>query len=424
MSKTSGADHNAQYRLGAQCGKYATSVTVSCVTTKPASGGQVTIFFDYAGREVRKLHTGFSGQLVVVDTRWDRNGRKVSVTRPQFAGSKTAAPVVTFVYDALNREFTKREPASNGGIATFDTRYQGYKTSVTDARGYEHSTLTNVMGHILRKDEPHGAYQTYQYYPDGKLRASTDSAGNRTQVRYDNLGHRSYLDGPDMGKWSYIYNAAGELIEKRDAKGTLTTLQYDRLGRKTKQTENGKVSTWRYDERGALGTLSGFAGNGSETNYYYNAAGLTEEVAVKVNKEKFSTHYFYDNFERVAREVRPNGVDTTLAGAAKQLNKKNSEDKLAVEYVYNPHGYVSAVRSPKTYADKAFTSASFREDIKQLLDEAIAQAQVYLNKAERYSTQEQFFGNKAAEYNRKTVNVHNLDRSSQALLGNGYRYKQ
>ncbi len=416
--------NNTKYRLGAQCGEHTTSTTVSCITTQPASGGQVTTFFDYAGREVRKLHTGFSGQLVVVDTRWDRNGRKVSVTRPQFVGNKTAAPVVTFVYDELNREITKREPASNGGIAKYVTRYQGYKTSVTDARGYEHSTHTNVMGHILRKDEPHGAYQTYQYYPDGKLRASTDSAGNRTQVRYDNLGHRSYLDDPDMGKWSYIYNAAGELIEKRDAKGTLTTIQYDRLGRKTKQTENGKVSTWRYDERGALGTLSGFAGNGSETNYYYNAAGLTEEVAVKVNKEKFSTYYFYDSFERVAREVRPNGVDTTLAGAAKQLNKKNSEDKLAVEYVYNPHGYVSAVRSPKTYADKAFTSASFRADIKQLLKEAIAQAQVYLNKAERYSTQEQFFANKAAEYNRKTVNVHNLDRSSQALLGNGYRYKQ
>ncbi|WP_016799222.1 RHS repeat-associated core domain-containing protein [Vibrio cyclitrophicus] len=416
--------NKTQYRLGAQCGEHTTSTTVSCITTKPASGGQVTTFFDYAGREVRKLHTGFSGQLVVVDTRWDRNGRKVSVTRPQFVGSKTAAPVVTFIYDDLNREITKREPASNGGIAKFVTSYQGYKTSVTDARGYEHSTLTNVMGHILRKDEPHGAYQTYQYYPDGKLRASTDSAGNRTQVRYDNLGHRSYLDDPDMGKWSYIYNAAGELIEKRDAKGTLTTIQYDRLGRKTKQTENGRVSTWRYDERGALGTLSGFAGNGSETNYYYNAAGLTEEVAVKVNKEKFSTHYFYDNFERVAREVRPNGVDTTLAGAAKQLNKKNSEDKLAVEYVYNPYGYVSAVRSPRTYADQAFTSTSFREDIKQLLDEAIAQAQVYLNKAERHSTQEHFFANKAAEYNRKTVNVHNLDRSSQALLGNGHRYKQ
>ncbi|NRB68231.1 MAG: VCBS repeat-containing protein [Vibrio sp.] len=413
-----------QYQLGAQCGSHAISQTVSCVTTKPASGGQVTTHFDYAGREIRKLHTGFSGQLVVVDTRWDRNGRKLSVTRPQFVGSKAAAPVVTFDYDALNREIKKQEPANGGGIASFVTTYDGYKTIVKDARGFSHSTVTNVMGHILRKDEPHGAYQTYQYYPDGKLKASTDSAGNITQIRYDNLGHRSYLDDPDMGKWSYTYNAAGELIYKRDAKGTVTTIEYDRLGRKTKQIEGGKVSTWRYDERGALGTLSGFAGNGSETDYYYNEAGLTEEVAVKVNNEKFSTYYFYDKYERVAREVRPNGVDTTLAGAAKLLTSANNDNRLAVEYVYNPNGYVSAVRSPKSYADKAFTSASFREDIKQLLDQAIAQATEYLSKAERYSTQESFFTTKAAEYNSKTVNLHNLDSSSQALLGNGYRYKQ
>ncbi|MDE1327265.1 RHS repeat-associated core domain-containing protein [Vibrio aestuarianus] len=413
-----------QYKLGAQCGSHSTSQTVSCVTTKPASGGQVTTLFDYAGREVRKLHTGFSGQLVVVDTRWDRNGRKLSVTRPQFVGTKATAPVVTFAYDALNREIKKQEPANDGGIASFVTTYDGYKTSVKDARGFNHSTVTNVMGHILRKDEPHDAYQTYQYYPDGKLKASTDSAGNTTEIRYDNLGHRSYLDDPDMGKWSYTYNAAGELTYKRDAKGTVTTIEYDRLGRKTKQVEGGKVSTWRYDERGAFGTLSGFAGNGSETDYYYNDAGLTEEVAVKVNSEKFSTYYFYDKYERVAREVRPNGVDTTLAGAAKLLSSTNNDNRLAVEYVYNPYGYVSAVRSPKSYADKAFTSASFREDIKQLLDQAIAQAAEYLSKAERYSTQESFFTSKAAEYNSKTVNVHNLDSSSLALLGDGYRYKQ
>ncbi|MFA0115083.1 RHS repeat-associated core domain-containing protein [Vibrio sp. 10N.261.46.E11] len=416
--------NRTQYKLSSQCGVYSTQKTVSCITTTAASGGKVTTYFDYAGREVRKLHKGFSGQLVVVDTQWDRNGRKLSVTRPQFVGTQTAAPVVTFTYDALNREIKKQEPANGGGIASFITNYDGYKASVTDARGFKHSTMTNVMGHILRKNEPHGAYQTYQYYPDGKLKASTDSAGNTTQIRYDNLGHRNKLDDPDMGKWSYTYNAAGELLYKRDAKGTVTTIEYDRLGRKTKQIEGSKISTWRYDERGALGTLSGFKGNGSETDYYYNKSGLVEEVAVKVNKEKFSTHYFYDNYERVAREVRPNGVDTTLAGAAQRLNRVNSENKLAVEYVYNPHGYVSAVRSPKNYADKAFTSASFREDIKQLLDQAIAQAKEYLNKAERYSTQKSFFTHKAAEYNRKTVNVHNLDSSSQALLGNGHRYKQ
>ncbi|MBW3695094.1 type IV secretion protein Rhs [Vibrio sp. T187] len=415
--------NHTKYGLGSEC-ENAVVQTVSCVMTSPASGGKMVTHFDYAGREIRKLHTGFSGQLVVVDTRWDRNGRKVSVTRPQFLSKKALAPMVTFTYDELNRELTKQEPANNGGKATFTTRYQGYLTSVTDARGFEHSTLVNLMGHILRKNEPDNAYQIYQYYPDGKLRSSTDSSGNTTQIRYDNLGHRSSLDDPDMGEWRYTYNAAGELTYKRDAKGTVTTIEYDKLGRKVKQTEGSKVSTWRYDERGALGTLSGFSGNGSETDYYYNGAGLTEEMVVKVGEEKFSTHYFYDQFERVSRELRPNGMDTTLAGAAKLLSNSNGGERLAVEYVYNPHGYLAGVRSPKSYADEVFTSARFRDDIRQLLNEAITQASIYLTKAERYATQESFFTTTAEEYSRKTVNIHTLDASSQAMLGDGYRYQQ
>ncbi|NOH64022.1 RHS repeat-associated core domain-containing protein [Vibrio sp. RE88] len=415
--------NHTRYALGEQC-RYSVSKTVSCVSTLPASGGEVITHFDYAGREIRKLHTGFSGKLVVVDTDWDRNGRKTRTTRPQFLSQTSPAPEVVFTYDLFDRELTKQEPAADGGAATYTTRYEGYVTTLNDARGFEHSTTTNVAGHILRKVEPLGAYQTYQYYPDGKLRSSTDSAGNATQIRYDNLGNRNSLDDPDMGQWSYNYNAAGELIYKRDAKGTVTTIEYDNLGRKVKQTEGSNVSTWRYDERGALGTLSGFVGNGSETDYYYNTAGLTEEVTVQVGDEKFSTHYFYDKFERVAREVRPNGIDTTLADAAKLLSSTNSNDRLAVEYVYNPYGYVAGVRSPRNYADEVFTSASFREGIRELLSDAIAQANVYLTKAERYATQESFFTTKAAEYNSKTVNVHNLDASSQTLLGDGYRYKQ
>ncbi|ENM5847923.1 RHS repeat-associated core domain-containing protein, partial [Vibrio mimicus] len=415
--------NTTDYLLGESC-PYPLPQTVSCTVNKLAVGGEVITHFDHVGSEIRRLHTGFSGQYVVVDTEWDTAGRKVSITRPQFIGSTSPAPKVTFKYDLHNREIEKSEPTDRGGRSVFKTAYEGNVTTITDAKGNIHKTLTNVMGFIVRKDEPLGAFQTYSYYPDGKLRSSTDSAGNTTQIRYDNLGYRTYLDDPDMGEWNYSYNALGELIYKRDANGIETKVEYDLLGRKTKQSDGSSVSQWRYDERGAIGTLSGFSGNGSQTDYYYNTVGLTEEISVKVNNEKFSTHYFYDGFERVIREVRPNGIDTTLAGVATKLAAQNTQERLAVEYVYNPYGYVAAVRSPKTYADEVFTSASFREDIRQLLAEAIAQANQYLNKAERYATQQSFFTEKADEYSQKTVNVHNLDATSQALLGNGYRYKQ
>ncbi|MDO6580635.1 RHS repeat-associated core domain-containing protein [Photobacterium sp. 2_MG-2023] len=411
------------YTLNGAC-PHTTSKTVSCSVTKAAAGGEVVTQYDFAGREIRRLHKAFNGQFVVVDTVWDRNGRKVKITRPQFVSKNASAPYVTIAYDALNREIKKSEPASNGGRAEFTTVYHGLTTTVTDARGFQHSTVQNLLGHILQKNEPEGASQSYTYYPDGLLRSSTDSAGNSTIVRYDNLGHRRSLDDPDLGKWTYIYNALGELVEKQDANGVTTTVTYDNLGRKTKQVEGGNTSYWVYDTR-LTGELSYFEGYGNRTDYYYNAAGLTEEVAVQIGGEKLSTKYLYDNYERVSREVRPNGADSSALGIVNQLSdKENTLDRLAVEYIYNPHGYMSAVRSPKTYADKAFTDISFREEIKTLLDEAIAQAMQYVVTAEKYATREAFFKNKAAEYQQKTVNIRNLDASSAGLLGSSYRFKQ
>ncbi|MDO6708297.1 RHS repeat-associated core domain-containing protein, partial [Photobacterium sp. 1_MG-2023] len=411
------------YTLNETC-PHKTPKTVSCSVTKAAAGGEVVTQYDYAGREIRRLHQAFNGQFVVVDTVWDRQGRKVKVTRPQFVKKHAPAPYVTIEYDALDREVKKSEPASHGGRAEFTTVYQGLTTTVTDARGFQHSTVQNLLGHILQKHEPEGASQTYTYYPDGLLRSSSDSAGNTTSVRYDNLGHRRSLDDPDLGKWTYTYNALGELIEKRDANGVITTIDYDALGRKTAQTEGGHTSRWVYDTR-LTGALSYFEGYGNRTDYYYNAAGLTEEVTVQTGGEKFSTRYEYDGYERVSREVRPNGVDSSVVGLVNQLSDKNNTlDRFAVEYIYNPQGYMSAVRSPKTYADDVFTSASFREDIQALLDQATAQAMQYVATAEKYATREAFFHKKAAEYQRKTVNIRSLDAASADLLGNGYRFKQ
>ncbi|WP_241823950.1 FG-GAP-like repeat-containing protein, partial [Enterovibrio norvegicus] len=414
--------HN--YKLDTACFA-ATPRTASCAQTSAANRGTVITHFDYAGHEIRSLHQGFNGEWIVRDNNWDRSGRKVSATRPRFLND-TAISVVNFQYDELHRETHKDEPAAKGGRARFKTAYTGFVTSLTDARGFNHSTTQNVLGHILRKDEPDSAFQTYAYYPDGKLKETKDSSGNVTKIGYDSLGHRSSLDDPDMGYWEYTYNALGELKVKKDANGVKTTLAYDALGRKTAEQYNtGGTMKWVYDTRGKPGTLAAVIGNELRTDYYYNGNGLLEEVAKQTNGEKFSSHYFYDDYERVNREVRPNGIDTSpLAGANNLSKTENPDDRLVLEYVYNPNGYMSAVRSPKNYADEVFTSASFRDEIRQLLTQAIQLANTYLERAEKYAIQEGFFKSKAAEYNQKTVNVHTLDGSSAAMLAGSYRYKQ
>ncbi|GEM77543.1 polymorphic toxin-type HINT domain-containing protein [Vibrio sagamiensis] len=405
------------YQLGAQC-EHRLSTTASCVTTTQSNGVTQVMQYDYADREVRRLHRAFDGRWVVVDTGWDRQGHKTFVTTAQFLDQKGKAPRVTFEYDKLDREIRRIEPANRGTLAIFTTQYKGFRIEGTDARGFKRSTTHNVMGHVIRKDEPLGAYQTYEYYPDGKLKRTQDSAGNVTQIQYDNLGYRTQLDDPDIGHWYYRYNALGELVYKRDANGVMTQVEYDTLGRKVSQKEGSETSQWRYDERGALGTLSWMSGKGQRSDYFYDQAGLLQEKAVTVGKEIFSTQYTYDAFERIAREVRPDGKTKTS-----ELGKPDNQ-RLAVEYVYNQYGYVSAVRSPKTFADDIFASAKFREDIRQLLQQSINQANLYLQRASRYAKQESFFRDKFFEYRNKRVDVFNLDEAAANQLKDHHRYKQ
>lgn len=114
------------YKLGADC-VYNTGTTARCEIVKPASGGEVITHFDYAGREIRRLHKAFNGRFVVRDTTWDRNGRKKSVSRPKFVSEFGTDALVTFEYDVLNRETGKSEPAAAGTLAHFKTSYNVLK---------------------------------------------------------------------------------------------------------------------------------------------------------------------------------------------------------------------------------------------------------------------------------------------------------
>ncbi|EMQ2878933.1 RHS repeat protein, partial [Vibrio navarrensis] len=365
------------YQLGADC-LAALPTTARCVTTTNADGTQTLTHYDYADREIRQLHRAFDGQWVAVDTTWDRNGRKRSVSRPHYLSQTSGVSTVTFEYDLLDREVRKIEPANRGTFAEFKTAYTVDQVITTDARGFQRTATYNVAGQLIRLDEPLGAHQTYRYFPDGKLHSTTDAKGNITVILYDNLGYRSQLDDPDLGRWTYRYNAAGELIYKQDANGVVTTLSYDTLGRKTQQVENGEISTWRYDENGALGTLSGFSGYGQQTDYYFNESGLLREQAMTVGGDLFAIQYEYDAYERVARELRPDGRPLSDALA------QPTHERFVIESLYNPYGYLSALRRPRTYSDNVFTSAQFRREIRPLLDEGISKANAYLQQAQAF----------------------------------------
>lgn len=130
------------YLGAAGCG-FTDTETLRCVKTTSNQGGESWVQLDFAGREVRSGVKSFDGRISYTDTQWDRDGRKTSVSRPYFQYDTVFH--VQFEYDSLNREIRKEEPSATGGVTLWKTEYSGFSTTLTDVRGFEHKTTTNVL---------------------------------------------------------------------------------------------------------------------------------------------------------------------------------------------------------------------------------------------------------------------------------------
>ncbi|WP_419237712.1 RHS repeat-associated core domain-containing protein [Photobacterium leiognathi subsp. mandapamensis] len=396
------------YKLGSNCEAKA-SKAISCIVTERNGHGKTFTQFDRSGREVRNIHQSFDGRWVYVDQHWDNLGRKLRHSRPSFDKPDdfmSNVPHSQFSYDSLDRETYSKIPSDSGsGWQESRVSYKGLEETYTESKAggtYTKTITKNLLGHVVRIDEPLGASQTYTYYPDGKLKTTTDSSNNTTTIQYDNLGYRKLLIDPDLGTLHYDYNAFGELVYKRDANGKTTRITYDQLGRKIREDVSGIVSTWEYDGRGK-GLLHRQKSSGNIKNFFYRN-GLLVEEKMEAKGQTLVQRYEYDDFERIAQEIRPNN--------------------LVLQYVYNEFGYHSAVRSPKSAADSIFTSLSFQQDVRALINDASSQAQKYLNLANRYAQQRDFYNRKASEIRGNSVDVHELDSQSLGLLNGAQRFRK
>ncbi|WP_305812888.1 RHS repeat domain-containing protein [Photobacterium leiognathi] len=396
------------YKLGTNCEAKANKA-ISCIVTEKNGHGKTITQFDRLGREVRNIHQSFDGRWVYEDQHWDALGRKLRHSRPSFEKPDflmSNVPHSQFSYDVLDREIYSKIP-SDSGSDWHESRisYKGLEETHTESKAggtYTKTITKNLLSYITKIDEPLGASQTYTYYPDGKLKTTTDSDNNTTIIQYDNLGYRNLLIDPDLGTLHYDYNVFGELVYKRDANGKTTRITYDQLGRKTREDVSGIVSTWEYDARGK-GLLHRQKSPGNTKDFFYRN-GLLVEEKMEAKGQTLVQRYKYDGFERIAEEIRPNN--------------------LVLQYVYNEFGYHSAVRSPKSAADSVFTSLSFQQDVRALINDATSQAQKYLNLANRYAQQRDFYRRKASEIGGNSVDVHELDQQSLDLLNSAQRFRK
>lgn len=295
-------------------------------------------FFDAFGRGFVSFGVNGGGldgkpRIVGVWKFYDRFGRNWKSSLPFYLGETPKDGAFTESFDLMGRPLVQRVPHETGVDSTVSFIYSGLSNHAVDAKGIKTTTVSNLLGQVVRVVTNADAAQ--DAVDRGEVVSVYDVEGNkeRTRVRkaggtyvdtvlvFDARGRKTSMVDPNMGTWSYTYNAAGELVSQKDAKAQPTTMTYDSLGRMLTRVEPDVTTTWVYDtaERAGgavwLGKLKQVStsedrGKTFTETYSFDEYGRAETVTSTINGKAFATHQKYDSFGRPTITKYPSGFKT------------------------------------------------------------------------------------------------------------------
>ncbi|MBL9127324.1 MAG: RHS repeat protein, partial [Verrucomicrobiales bacterium] len=215
-----------------------------------------------------------------------------------------------FAYDNLGRLVGSeiREPISNGGAwrPLMTTAYDDAANRVvqTDPMGRSITVELDPLGRVRRTLDALGQVQVVENGPVDVL-AKTDRRGNRTTYTYDRL-HRLRTqtefdaNGVRRSGLSAEYLDAARRVRFVDRRDLVTVVEHDALGRPVRTEREGPDLASRYganplllerreyDSNGNL--LRTFDGNGSATEYRYDAADRVTNVIAAAGSSVATTN--------------------------------------------------------------------------------------------------------------------------------------
>jgi YD repeat-containing protein len=349
---------------------------ISVVTEDAQRAATTTIALDGLGRKISKGTTSDAacGPLTV-DTRYDLLGRVQSASNPHCSSTQVTDGYTTYLYDAISRLISKRNPDSslqawsfNGNIVdSYDetTRHwrhiydaQDRLTKVLEPDGSANIGNTptletdysyDPLGNLLQVDQWGGAFGSGS---DHQRRFSYDAA-SRLIASYNpestgSAGPVLSCSGATSSSWStcyYPYDGNGNLVQKTDNRGISINYSYDALNRLLSKTysDGTPQATFAYDTSSItppsgtsnlVGELTlATVATGSTTlaqtsSFQYDPMGRLqyEQQCTPANcgTSTYSPNYSYDwmgkpTFEQFPSNA-PNTGSTTSAGQPLALN--------------------------------------------------------------------------------------------------------
>lgn len=210
------------------------------------------------------------GGRLIVDTRYDSQGRQYRTTQPYFTDNPVDGTLwVAADADVPGQAVTEYDGAGRPTATVYKGRgvekwrttlaYGGDRVDTTPPAGGTPTTaITDARGQLtaLRQyhgDRPAGGYDetTYTYTAAGRLATITGPTGSTWRYGYDVRGRTVRAQDPDRGTSTTAYDAANRPVSTTDARGSTLAVSYDDLDRQTGlyagDLTGTRLASWSYD---------------------------------------------------------------------------------------------------------------------------------------------------------------------------------
>lgn len=274
-----------------------------------ARGYKASMTYDGHDRQVKWNFPSPTTPGVVSTTDYEQYGYDANNNRTSLR--KRDGSVITYQYDALNRNTVKIVPA-RAGLAATHTRdvYYGY-----DLRGLQ--TYARFDSGATTSD---GLTTSYDGF--GRMTSSAikmDGVARTLAYVYDKNGNRTQLTWPDNIKHSYSYDGLDRMTTLYEGAlgSTVNLVSYSYNNRGLRATQNGRYSQYAafgYDPAGRLNGLGhNFPGSANDVAFTYGYTPASQIAQQTRNNDAYAwTGHF-----NVDRSYTANGLNQyTAAGPA------------------------------------------------------------------------------------------------------------
>lgn len=291
------------------------------LTLTDGEGNVTTYLYDALGRLMQITDADGHSEYYS----YDNNGNLLS-----YADKNGNATLYT--YDAMNQMLTERDALNNVTTYTYDAN--GNLASVTDARGNMTSYQYDANDQLTKITFANGKTQQFVYDANGNTVAFTDESGHQMGFVYDALNRLTQKTYPDNSTDSYTYDAVGNMLTANNANAEIT-FTYDNLGKLLSETQNGLTTGYAYDTR-----------NRTVTKTYPSGRTITEEYDYRQRMTglKENSNYFvtlgYNANDFLTQRAYGNGTSTNYVyNALNQLTQLTDNPNIAnVQMTYDAVG--------------------------------------------------------------------------------------